>query len=628
MPPAIKDHGIIQQEEFRGLFSRGNNDAVPSTYFLDCLNVKFNNKEVSTRDGLVADYLAANIVRFFEYRKIGETPRYIYLDNNGNLYDSLFPSTPIYQDLAIVDFSMVNMYNRAYITPHNRTEGIPGKSVLVYTGSGTARLAGGLPPSSFTLVAANSVVSGSVEPGDHLFAVAYITDTGFITAPGSSIALLSVPDPGGFKVNLSSIPIGPAGTSQRIILATRAIPDSLFTGNLFGYEFFFIPNGTIGNNTDTTATVDFYDLDLLESADYLFDNLSTIPAGVAILVYNGRLGVVSEDGNNWTIRLSDRLKPETFNGLTGFITVDPSDGTSGLKNAFEYRKNLIITSDDRIYTTTDNDTDPSTWAISIIDKGIGSGCFGVATTLDARGSNTDRVWMATRAGLVSFEGYTKKPELSSSIEDYWKRINKAHFDLVQVVDDPINHRVMISVPLDSATAISHILMGDYKESFTVYNTIDETKIKWTPWTFPSAPKSIIGGRDVTTGKSTILFALTAGIYAMKDGLTDDFGNALDSYVQLSLKTAQKGWICHFGLVRFRITGTGNLQITLTGEDGVSSVSPPSIALSTSPGEEPDRFINFINEKMSMKLRTNLFGEKFTLSRVDVMVKPLWASRPG
>jgi hypothetical protein len=627
MAQAPREHTPLTEQDFRGLFAHGNNDTVPPGFFIDTLNVKYNRGIAQTRDGSEIDLSQANIVRYFEYRKIGENPRYIYLDSSGNLFDSLFPGVPIYTDAAFVDFSMTVMYNRAYITPHNRQEGTTSKKVLVYTGTGTARIAAGVAPTSFTLAAVESGSSGSCETGVHLVAIAYGTDTGFITAPGtgSGIAEVTVVT-GDRKIDVSSIPLGSSYVTKRYVLATKSILPSLYTGNKLGYEFFFVPGGTIDDNVTTTKSLDFYDIDLVDSADYLFDNLDSIPAGVAIFSYNSRLAVANEDGNNWTVRLSEPLAPETFSAIDGFLTVDPSESVSGIRNGFEFRKNLILTSTDRFFATSDNGQSPSTWEVTVIDKSVGADCFCVSTMLDARGTGNDRVWVATRAGLISFEGYVKKPELSDNIEDLWKRINKTKFDLVQVVDEPLFHRVFISVPLDSATAISHVIVGDYQEAFTVYNTIDQNLIKWSIWTFPSAPLSIHGSRDITTGKPVFGYSTSAGIYLVKDGLTADFGNAIDSYAQFSLKTAMEGWVNHFGSIRFRISGSGTLAVTLNGEDGTLTANAPSIVLSSAPGKEYEIPINFVNEKCSVKIRLNTFGSYFILNKMELFAKGLWVSR--
>jgi hypothetical protein len=36
------------------------------------------------------------------------------------------------------------------------------------------------------------------------------------------------------------------------------------------------------------------------------------------------------------------------------------------------------------------------------------------------GKNVDRFWMATLSGLIAYEGFVKKPEMSFNIEDTWE----------------------------------------------------------------------------------------------------------------------------------------------------------------------------------------------------------------
>lgn len=623
----MDDHTKLSQDDFSGLYDRGMDDIAPDAYFLDCLNNKFATGDVLTRDGIQLNYTKSNIVRYALYKRLDETPRFIVLDSSGNLYDSLY-APAIYTDATFLDFSIFNYDNKAYITPHNRSTGIASKKLLVYEGNGTARLAAGLAPTGFVLGAANSGVSGSVEAGYHRFAVVYQTSTGFITKPGPTLfpALLAT---GGFKVAMSNLPIGPTGTVARMILATKSVPTSIFSPNQLAYEFFFVPNGTIGDNVTTSLTIDFYDSDLADSADFLFDNLETIPAGVAITAYQTRLVISAPSGQAHIAYVSNPYDPETINAISGFITVDPTDASSGIRNAGEFRGNLLFFKSNRIYNTADNGAEPNTWSVTSVDKSAGTECFGINTVLDARGTNNDRLFFADRAGLISFEGMVRRPELSYNIENVWKRINKNKFSLVHVIDDPTNHRLLVAVPLDAANAISHLLYADYSESFTRFGTLDPTLIKWSIWTFPSVPVCICGDVDSVTKSPVIHIALTAGnIYDLVDGLTADFGNAIDSFFQTSLKSITPGWIHHFGHLKLRVTGTGNLAITLLSEDDVNPISAGTIALATSPGLEPERKINYVNEKMSTKFRVSNLNEKYRITRVDTYVKPMWMSRPG
>lgn len=617
-------HKPLEQDSFRGWYSRGISDTVPDSFFTDCLNVKYKEGEVSTRDGLdTIDLSKSNIVRYALYKRLNETPRYIYLDNTGKLYDSLFPGTPIYNDSDFTDFSLVNINNRAYITPHNRIHGLSGKSVIVYEGDGTARLAAGIPPVG-TLTAAVSATSGNVEEGYHIFAVCYITTSGFITAPAGFVILSC---PGDKKVDVGNIVVGPTGTAGRILLSTEAIPVDLYNGNQLGYEYFFVPDSQINDNVTTTLTVNFYDSELESSADYLFDNLSTIPAGVAIGYYSGRMAVAAENAFQHTIRLSNTGEPESFSSVSGFITVDPSAAVSGVRNFAEFRSNLVIFKSNRIYSTNDNGSDPNTWGVTEVDKSSGAECFGVNTVLDARGTNNDRLFFADRSGIASYEGLVRRPELTYNIEDVWKRINKAKFDLVHLVDDPINHRLIAAVPLDSAIAISHVLVGDYSKAFTVYGTLDEKMIKWAPWAFPSVPVCIVGDFHATTFTPILHVSNSNGIYNLVEGVTTDYTNAIDSYVTTSLKAALSNWLNHFAGIKLRVSGSGTLTVTLYGEDNSNNTSGPSVTLAATPGLEPDVLINFINEKMKVRFRVTSAGNYFTLSKVTIYSKPLWMRRP-
>lgn len=620
-----QDHVPLSQESFRGLYQRGLADSCPDSYGIGCINNIFAKNDVMSRHGTELKHTAANIVRCFVYRRINETPRFIYLDTSGRLFDSLF--TPaIWTDATITDFSMAVVNNRAYISPHNTVTGIPNKNVLVYEGSGTARQAAGVAPTGFVLGAAVSALSGTVEAGIHLFGVVNITASGFITSigPDNLTALIC---PGDFKVALTNIAVGPAGTVSRAIVATKAIPEALYNGNQYGYEFFLIPDAVIEDNTTTILTVDFFDANLVRSADYLFDNLETIPAGVFITTYNGRLVVGGIDGEENTTRFSEQDDPETFSDVVGFVTL--GDSVTGVKNGAEFRKSFLIFESNRISAVTDNDSDPNTWGVITVDKATGTECFGINTVLSSAGLNNDRLFFADKAGLFSYEGLVKRPALSTNIEDLWSRINKAHFNLVQVVDDPIKHRLLITAPIDANTKTSHILYADYSEAFTVYGTLDERAFKWSIWDFPSAPWSIVGDFEAVTKDSVIYIALSAGnIYQMKDGLLNDFGNAIVSYFTSSLKTALKGWINHFGWIKMRVTGSGTLNLTLYGEDFTNPTVAPAITMAASPGLEPDSLINFINEKMAVKFGVTSIDEYYRVNRLEVWAKELWISRAG
>ena len=96
-------------------------------------------------------------------------------------------------------------------------------------------------------------------------------------------------------------------------------------------EWFFAPEGRIPDNTTTSKTLSYFDADLVDQADYILEQLPTIPAGVGITSYQGSMVVWGEDANQSTVRVSKAGEPESFNAVEGFTQVEPANG-GGVRN--------------------------------------------------------------------------------------------------------------------------------------------------------------------------------------------------------------------------------------------------------------------------------------------------------
>lgn len=616
---ATRDHEPISFNEFLGTFDRGEDEVVPPGYFKDSRNVRFINGGVETRGGTALSITLASVKRAAIYKRIGEAPRLLLLDATGQLWDSTNLVTPILSIASMSDFSMVSMFNRAYITPHNGLKGLPGEKVYVYSGSGLARAAAGTAPSGFSLGAAESGSSGNCEAGDHVYAVAFETESGFISGYGGYVRLTQT---GGFQVDLSALPLGPAGTAARVLVATKRI--LAFNGDFVNQTYYFVPNGRIAGNVVTTATVSFFDADLVDEASYLADQLSEIPAGVGIGIYRGRLITWGEDANDSVIRASVSGEPESHSATEGFITVNPGDSGGGVRNCAEYRTQLLAFKGQRTYVTQDNNNNPVFWEVTSLDMSIGTECHGIGKVLDFGESLQDRLFVADRAGLQLFAGTFSDTEITFPISDIWDRITKAHFHTVEVAVDPIASRVYIAAPLDGATAPSHLIVGDFQNGLSV------DKIRWTLWSFPAAPQTVVVDVDNTTKEAFLRFGVAAGnVYDYDEDETLDFGaTAIDNWVEFPLLPQGDDYpFNHFAGIRLRIKGTGNLQITLAGLDAVTTSTAPSLALSAAPGKPLWRGFNFKNERCAVKLRMSNANERFTLTHFSLFYKILWTSRP-
>ena len=617
----IEDHTPLSVGEFGGLHSRDSfTDSVPHNHFIDCLNTITEGDELSSRYGFTKSVpLPITIRRVRIYRREGESPRLIILTSNGRfrVFAPGVNVTTILTVASATDFDLEQYYNRAFITPSDGNSGIAGEFVYVYTGSGMARKAAGVKPSSGFNVSASST-DGVVEAGTHIFAWCYETSSGFVTPPGPAVFKLHVAN-GSKAVDFSNIPVGPPGTAKRRLVASRAI--QTYNGNQNGYEMFFVPKGLIDNNSATTLNnVDFYDADLQLSADYTFDQLEEIPAGLFLSKYSDRLCVGNVNISKSLVYVSKKNEPESFNKLAGFLICDPFE-TEGVKGALEFRDNLYIFKGKpgQTYTTRDNSYEPSTWSLVNIDSGIGADYNCASQFLNESGSNSDFFLVADQGGLYPFNGVYLDPRfaLSFKIERIWKRINKKYMNKTQLILDPKKKLIYVLVVLDTATEPTHLLVGDYSNGF------DYKRIRWHIWTSDAFNfSSIMVDESQVTGTTYLRIAGQSGdVYDYDEDIRQDDGNAFESRVQFALLYQYPNYVHHFAAMGLRIKGAGDLTINCTAEDGTNSRDSESLTLSEAPGKEYLRILGYEAEKCSVKLGVTAADNYFKIHNMTLYSQP-------
>ena len=615
----MRDHAPIKLTDFRGLYSRGEEEAVPPGFFISSQNNRFINRGVKTREGSAQDIVITAVRRAQIYKRIGEAQRLLILDSSGHLFDSTALGSPILTIAAMTDFSSVTLFNRAYITPHNSVTGLSGESIYVYDGSGVARLAAGAAPTGFTLGLADSTVSGTIDQGIHLVGVAFETASGYITAPGGFNQITNVGDR---KLNVSSLPIGPTGTVARVLVSTRRLLS--FNGDFVHQIYYFIPNGRIGNNSDTSSndTIDYYDADLEEDASYLLDQLATIPAGVGIGEYNAKMIVWGEDAHNCIVRVSFSGEPESIAATDGFITVNPGDNSAGIKNSFGFDPLLIVQKSNRTYWTQDNGDVAATWPVKGLDDAIGTEPHGVAQILDYGHKLQGIVITAHKTGLRVFNGNFSAIPLTFNINDIWARITKTAVNTIEVVVDANGYELYAAIPLDGATSPSHILYGNFNEG------LDAEKIKWDLWVFPRAPRTIVVDVDDTSKETVFKFGSLAGnIYKLNASQLSDFGTIIDSWIETALLPGDNDdSILHFTGARVRANGSGILGVSVRGLDGILTATGESLTLTGASGKGLFSGFNFTSERAAVKFRVSSSGNFYKLTRASIYVTPLWEQR--
>lgn len=472
---AYRDHQPIVIEQFNGLFNRGDEDTVPLDHFSDCENIQYVHEGFTTRDGLDTYRAIQNPVRMYNYvMQKGES--LLILDNQGRIYHSINETTThlILTIPEMKDFGFVSYAGRAYITPFktetnelgiNYQRGLSGQFVYVYKGDGSpARVAGGVPPVGTLTVAPGG--GGHVDMGIHIIGVAYETDTGFIT---KITGFAQVTTDGNQSISVSNIPIAPVGSNvvARRLVSTQAIDPEIYTGNLQGYQSFFVKR--IPDNTTTSIILDYYDSELLSDASHLLDILSTIPAGVGLTTYHNRLVSYAEYDNISLLRISYPGEPEAMDAVSGLL-IFPLDGNP-ITNAQEYRDVLYVFKKTRTAGYTDTSDVPSTWPFTWLDQGIGASVHGIGTVLDSGGVNIDFLLIVDYSGLMLFNGAYARPELSWKIRDLWFNLKRNDFGNIQIMNDSLTQIVYITLPN------KEMFYCDYT------NGLDANSVKWAKWRF-------------------------------------------------------------------------------------------------------------------------------------------------
>lgn len=609
----ITDLTPIVIERFNGLFARTNRDNVPPDHSAVANNLRYFPGGFRTRGGLSSELTAIGTIVRFHVIKIGTSDRLLVLNSSGSIYDSQNMSSAILTISGMVDFSCLTLYDRVYITPHDRSTGKSGSYVYVYTGTGTARTAAGTEPST-AFNAATSATNGVVTAGVHKLALVFETDTGFITRPGPiDISFIFTPisynAPGGKKIDLTNLEVGAGGTGITLkhVLATKA-------GLL---DYYFVPNGTVINAT-TSLTIDFDDTVLVDSADYLFDIIRLIPAGLGLARYQGRMVLYGFPSPNGSLaRVSRTGNPEQFSDVDGNLLVDV-DNKRTITNAFDLRGSLYAVKEQGVYSYVDNGLEPSEWKSAQIDDGIGSTVYGVANVLDESGQTTDKVILADRQGLVIFDGLFHGIPLTWKIQDNWDSITPSIRNQTQVVHDPV--RQLIFVSINSA----FLLVGDYSEG------LNTQSIKWSVWTFSSKATSTIGVFDLGNSGSYELRIGSGGNvfkYVDTDGTTDAGTAVISSFTSALLSSDNGvGAVNFFGGARLRINGSGSLSWSLVSEDLVDSYSLPTLTLQLLPGKEFLERANLQAERATLTLTLN--SGWMRVNKIRVFSSLLWPTRPS
>jgi len=87
-------------------------------------------------------------------------------------------------------------------------------------------------------------------------------------------------------------------------------------------------------------------------------------------------------------------------------------------------------------------------------------------------------------------------------------------------------------------------------------------------------------------------------------------------------------VLHFGAVRLRVNGSGNLCTGFWSLDNTDIYDMEQFEMSNSPGQEPAHLGNFVGQRARLRVETLDKDEVFRVNRIIIYTKPMWTQLDG
>ncbi|MGH9776073.1 MAG: hypothetical protein ACRD50_14130 [Candidatus Acidiferrales bacterium] len=343
------------------------------------------------------------------------------------------------------------------------------------------------------------------------------------------------------------------------------------------------------------------------------------PAGESFLIDNIEVFPTAQALDASLVRSSKTESPESYDGVTGFMEVAPNNGQA-IRAAFKLRNLLYFVKERSLHVTADDGVDePSFWTIEEVSNKIG--------TPSAHGIGVGEEWVviAGRAGLYYFDG-SAPIKLSQEIQPTWDSINWAAAETIWVQADVEKKRILVGVPMGTATQPNQILVLDYSEGFgdplISLALLPPRARKWSVWNISANACGII---ERSTGVAQIFLGnnkSTGKIYAPTKGQFSDDGVAINSFYDTAFlsRTGATGRNL-FGYLTMYVQGAGNFAVSAFTPGDASLVPLGTLFLGSPQGKDLELMSNTIAERLSFQFGTNAVGSWFSLTKFVPWAKP-------
>lgn len=343
------------------------------------------------------------------------------------------------------------------------------------------------------------------------------------------------------------------------------------------------------------------------------------PSGEFFLVDNIEVFLTKASANASIVRASATEQPESYDGVSGLMNIAANNG-QGIRAAFVLRNNLYFVKEHSTYVTaTDGVNEPALWPVEEVSNKVG--------TPSAHGVGFGEEWVviADRSGLYFFEG-GELVKLSQEIQPTWDAINWQAAQHLWVQVDTRNKRVLIGVPMGTATQPTQVLvldyMGGFQDPLAALPSAYERARKWAVWNIGANSCGLI---ERASGQAQLFFGnnnSSGKIYAVTEGQFSDDGAPINSYYTTAFlaATGLSGRNL-FGYLTAYVQGAGSLALSATLPGSVTQVALGSWNLGSPASRDMEQFTNVLAERAAYQVGTNAAGSWFSLTKLVPWAKP-------
>src|SRR6267154_704225 len=349
--------------------------------------------------------------------------------------------------------------------------------------------------------------------------------------------------------------------------------------------------------------------------------------------------------NSSLVRGSRVEDPESYDGITGLLSVSENDGQA-IRAAFKLRERLYFVKEHSIHVTQDDGTnEPALWSIAEVTRRVGT------PSVRGIGIGEDWVVVAHRTGLYIFSG-GEPVKISQEIQPTWNKINWQYGHTLGGTVDTKERRILIGAPMGTATSPNQILMLDYRDldsaadiagrppvtiGYTGRKTATDKTRKWSPWTIAANCAALLERTDGTAQVAVGNGARTGKIYKLSDTQLSDDGAAIPSYytthyfperaVEQALALGAHRKL--FSYLTLYVEGAGNLGLTSFVDTPNSPQAQQPLPMSSPAPRDLELPINILGERVAFQVSTNQAGAWFRLQKFIPSVRPdPWAPVRG